>query len=200
MERKGCLIVLTILLIFSLNSCKEKEKPPATEVPGPAVNGPIQTGPIQPRQMPPGQDEMASGTQQQFAAPATMPKAKSRIVVPDSVKNKWSEARIVIEDKVAKTKKEFTVKLNSDFSVPNSNLRIHVGEFLPDFKMDGLNLTSASNTPNNPALAIKVYEGDRQIFPAPGRNWGWLFAKVPSIHPFEHQKYGIFLKEGVRKG
>ena len=66
--------------------------------------------------------------------------------------------------------------------------------------MDGMNLTSGSNEPKNPALGIRVSENNKQIFPAPGKQWGWLFAKVPSIHPFEHPKYGIILKEGVRKG
>jgi hypothetical protein len=121
-------------------------------------------------------------------------------MVPDSVKGQWSGATLVIEDKESKTKKEYKVKLNSDFTIPNTNLKIHVGAFLPDFKMDGQNLTSGSNQPNNPALSIKVLENDKQIFPAPGRQWGWLFAKVPSIHPFEHPRYGITLKEGVRKG
>ena len=91
-------------------------------------------------------------------------------------------------------------KLNSDFTVPNSSLKIHVGEFLPDFRMDGMNLTSGSNEPKNPALGIRVSDNNKQIFPAPGKQWGWLFAKVPSIHPFEHPKYGIILKEGVKKG
>ncbi|MBE0427197.1 MAG: DUF2155 domain-containing protein [Nitrospirae bacterium] len=129
-----------------------------------------------------------------------MPIGKTQVIVPDSVKNTWNAARIVVEDKIAKTKQEYTVKFNSDFKIPNSNLKIHVGDFLPDFRMEGLNLTSASNNPNNPALAIRVYEGEKQIFPAPGKNWGWLFEKVPLIHPFEHQKYSIFLKEGLRKG
>ncbi len=125
---------------------------------------------------------------------------KTQIVVPESVKGKWSAVKIILEDKITKTKKEFEVKLNSDFKIPDSSLKIHVGEFLPDFRMDGLNLTSGSNEPRNPALSIRVFEGGKQIFPAPGRQWGWLFAKVPSIHPFEHPKYGITLKEGIKKG
>ena len=92
------------------------------------------------------------------------------------------------------------MKLNSDFKSRILFLKIHVGEFLPDFRMEGLNFTSGSNEPKNPALGIKVSENKKQIFPAPGRQWGWLFAKVPSIHPFEHSKYSITLKEGVKKG
>jgi hypothetical protein len=128
-----------------------------------------------------------------------MPQGKTQIVVPASVKGNWTGAIIVVEDKITKAKQEYTVKLNSDFKVPNTNLKIHTGDFLPDFRMNGLSLTSASNQPVNPALSIRVFENNKQIFPAPGRQWGWLFSKVPSIHPFEHQKYGITLKEGIKK-
>ena len=119
--------------------------------------------------------------------------------MPASVKGNWTGAIIVVEDKTTRAKQEYTVKLNSDFKVPNTNLKIHTGDFLPDFRMNGLTLTSASNQPVNPALSIRVFENNKQIFPAPGREWGWLFSKVPSIHPFEHQKYGITLKEGIKK-
>ena len=147
-----------------------------------------------PAQMPPGQ--MPPG----MPDGQMMPRGESQIVVPDSVKGKWSAAKIIVEDKASKSKQEYTVKLNSAFTVPNTNLKINVGEFLPDFRMDGLNLTSGSNQPRNPALGIRVYENDKQIFPAPGKKWGWLFAKVPSIHPFQHPAYSIVLKEGVKKG
>jgi len=129
-----------------------------------------------------------------------MPRGESQIVVPDSVKGKWSAATIIIEDKTSRSKQEYTVKLNSTFEIPDTNLKINVGEFLPDFRMDGLNLTSGSNQPQNPALGIRVYENGQQIFPAAGKKWGWLFAKVPSIHPFQHPDYSIVLKEGVKKG
>jgi hypothetical protein len=144
------------------------------------------------RQMPPAG--------QQVGQPGMTSMGKTQIVVPESVKGKWSGVTIIFEDKVSKGKQEYVVKLNNDFQIPNSNIKIHVGEFLPDFRMDGLNLTSGSNDPRNPALAIKVFENNKQIFPAPGKQWGWLFSKVPSIHPFEHPKYGITLKEGVKKG
>jgi hypothetical protein len=204
MNKRVLSVILSFILVFFIVACKEKEKrQPTSQPPEPVMPGPIQTGPITSEPMPSGQmmpEQMPRGGQEVARPGPMMPRGKTQVVVPDSVKNAWGAARIIIEDKIAKTKQEYTVKLNSDFKIPNSNLRIHVGDFLPDFRMEGLNLTSASNNPNNPALAIRVYEGEKQIFPAPGRSWGWLFAKVPSIHPFEHQKYGIFLKEGLRRG
>jgi hypothetical protein len=130
-----------------------------------------------------------------------VPKGETSVVVPDTVKGKWKAVVLVVADKTTNKSNEYTVNLHSDFKIPNSNLKIAVGEFLPDFKMEGLSLTSVSNEPNNPAVAIKVYEGGKQVFPAGnGKKWGWLYTKFPTMHPFEHQKYAILLKEGVKKG
>jgi hypothetical protein len=221
MKKQILAAVLSLLCIFILGGCKKKEpEPPAPQMPAPMMPpgqvpggqmpmGQTQGGPVPEGQMPMGQMPPGRGPQgqmppagQQAARPGMGMAAmgKTQVVVPESVKGKWSAARIILEDKVAKTKKEYEIKLNSDLTIPNSSLRIHVGDFLPDFKMDGLNLTSGSNEPRNPALSIRVFENDKQIFPAPGRQWGWLFSKVPSIHPIEHPKYGITLKEGVKKG
>jgi hypothetical protein len=194
--RKIVLAVACFALIFSAYACRKKEEqPPVPQVQSPMPPGPIippgqmPSGEMPPGMMPPGQMQ-----------PGMMQKAQAMVVLPDNVKGKWSAAKIIIEDKSSKTRQEYSVKLNSDFSVPDSSLKIQVGEFLPDFRMDGANLTSGSNEPKNPALGIKVFDNDKQIFPAPGKQWGWLFAKVPSIHAFEHPKYGIVLKEGVKKG
>ncbi len=192
--KKFIVLTMCFFILFSFSACKKKEaQPPAPQTQEPLVTGPI----MPPGQMPPGQ--MPPG--QQMAKPGVMmPKGQTKVVVPEKVKAQWVGAKIIFEDKVSKTKQEYTVKLNSDFKIPNTNLRIHIGDFLPDFKMDGLSLTSGSNEPKNPALGIRVLENDKQIFPGPGRQWGWLFSKVPSIHPFEHPKYGVTLKEGVKKG
>ena len=129
-----------------------------------------------------------------------MPKGETSTNIPSAVKGKWKSVVLVVEDKTAKKSSEYTVNLNSDFKIPNSNLKISVGDFLPDFRMNGLEITSVSNEPNNPAVGVKVFEGGKQIFPAPGKKWGWLYAKFPTMHPFEHAKYKISLKEGVKKG
>jgi hypothetical protein len=192
MKKNILAVILCLVLTVSISACKKKEtEPPVPQTPGPMVPGQMPPGPMM-------QGPILPGGQHQ--APMMMPRGKLQVIIPDFVKGKWSAAKIIIEDKIVKTKKEYTVKLGSDFNLPDSNIKISVGEFLPDFKMEGLTLTSISNKPNNPALGIRVFENNKQIFPAPGKQWGWLFAKVPKIHPFEHPKYGIILKEGIKKG
>ena len=122
-----------------------------------------------------------------------MPKGQTTVSLPDAVKGKWKSVVLVVEDKSSKKKTEYTVNVNSDFKVPGSNLKLVVGEFIPDFRMNGLTITSGSNEPNNPAVGLKVLENDKEIFK------GWLYSKFPAIHPFEHPKYALTLKDGVRK-
>ena len=227
--KKLFLILSGLILVFSFMACKKKEETqplPQTQVPqqqmpqeqpmpgqmpqgqpmpgqmppgqmpqGQAMPGQMPPGKVMPGQMPPGGQEMGK--------PGMMPaRGKSQIVVPPSVKGQWSGAKIIVEDKTSKAKQEYTVKLNNDFKIPNSNLKVHVGEFLPEILFEGQTITSRSNEPNNPGLTIRVYENDKQIFPdlKTGKQWAWLFAKVPSMHAFVHPKYGIILKEGVKKG
>jgi hypothetical protein len=213
MKKKLLVLMLCFAIAIAFCACKKKETQPLPQTPGPMMPGQMPSGQMPSGQMPPAQmppAQMPSGQippaqmppmgQRQGLPPGMMAMGKTQVVVPESVKGKWSEAKIIVEDKTSNTKHEYRVKLNSDFKIPNSNLKIHVGDFLPDFRIDGLNLTSGSNEPRNPALGIRVFENNKQIFPAPGKDWGWLFAKVPSIHPFEHRRYSIFLEEGVKKG
>jgi hypothetical protein len=194
MGKKLFIIMILICVATAVQSCKKKETPQSPETGVPA--------PMQPGQMPPGplmQGPVSPEGQEMPGHGVMAPRGQAQVVVPDSVKGKWDAAKIIIEDKTTKKKTEYTVKLHSEFAIPHTDLKLSVGEYLPDFKMEGLSLTSVSNNPNNPALAVKIFEKDKQLFPAPGKEWGWLFEKVPTIHPFAHEKYSIILKEGIKK-
>lgn len=128
-----------------------------------------------------------------------MPKSETTVVVPDSVKGKWKGVIIKLENKSAKKNMELKIDLNTELSVPDSALKISVGEFLPDFTMDGKSITSSTNDLKNPAVGIKVHEGGVQLFPQPGKQWGWLFSNFPDIHNFDHKDYKLTLKEGLKK-
>ena len=195
--KKVLVVVCSLSLLLAAGACKKKQEQP---IPQPGMPGSQQ-------QLPPGHPagEMAPGGPGMPGGPAApgkvmMPKGETTMTVPDAVKGKWKGVVLVVEDKTTKKSSEYKVNLNSELKIPNSNLKVEVGEFLPDFRMNGLAITSMSNDPNNPAVGVKVFEDGKQIFPAPGKKWGWLYAKFPTMHPFEHAKYGIALKEGVKKG
>jgi hypothetical protein len=184
MRKKVIVGACALALLLGAGACKKKEEHPVpqTNIPG--------------QQMPAGQPGMPP------QGKIMMPKGEMRIVVPDSVKGKWKAVVLQVEDKAAKKVSEYTVNLHSDLMVPNSNLKITVGDFLPDFRMNGLDMTSTNNEPNNPAVAVKIFEGSKEVFPAPGKQWGWLYGRPEfrSMHPFEHPQFHVTLKNWVKKG
>ena len=189
MKRKILVVACSVALLLSAGACKKKQEQPV-----PQANIPGQQMPAGQPGMPPGQP----GMQQQ--QPIVMPQGETKVVMLDAVKGQWKAVVLQVESKATKKTAEYTVNINSDFKVPNSNLKITVGEFLPDFRMNGLEITSTTNEPNNPAVGVRIYDGSKQVFPAPGKKWGWLYAKFPTMHPFEHPEFSILLKGGVKKG
>ena len=168
--KKIALLTATLLMFtVVVAACKKKEQPPSPQMPGQGMPG-------QPGAMP----QMGGGPEK-------------KIVVPDAVKGSWKAVKIEVEYKDKKSKKQFTVPVNSEFKIPESDLVIKTGDFLPHFTMAADSITSSSNNPENPAARIAVLQDQKEIF------HGWLFAKFPAVHPFQHEKYGVTLVEGIKK-
>ncbi len=128
----------------------------------------------------------------QFAAPAPVGTAPSRqIEIPPMVYDKWSSVRFTVLDKIGNEEKEYDVNIGDAFVIPNSDLKIVVKHFIPDFIAKNNIITTNSNEPNNPAVNIIIYDLDREIFK------GWLYARFPTLHPVEHSKYQITLSKGI---
>jgi len=183
MNKKVAMAVMLSLALVYLGGCKKEEKQPVPKTSA----MPQGMGLSQEQSSPQGHQMMSGG--------------KLQVVVPANVKGKWSSVKLVVEDKEAKKTQEYEVKLNSEWKIPGSALKVTVGDFLPDFIMDGTKITSGSGELNNPAVGIKITDGDKQIFPEPGKQWGWLWSRkeLQSAHPFEHPRFSIMLKEPVKK-
>ena len=179
MKRFLVVLVVVIALLLSIGNCKKKEGQPVPKAP-------MQQGPVM--ESPAGIPGHEAGG----------PKVTFQVVIPPEVKDKWAAVKLVVEDKKIKKTQEYTVNLGGELKLPDSSVSIKIGEFFPDFKMNGNIITSASNNTNNPSVKVTIYEDGKQVFPGPGEG-GWLYAKFPDIHPFQHQRFALFLKEGIKK-
>ncbi|MGE5190655.1 MAG: DUF2155 domain-containing protein [Gemmatimonadota bacterium] len=172
---KRVALLLSVLFAFTVagTACKKKEPPP---VPPPA----------------PGQGQGMPG---EPAAPhgAMGGGPEKKVVVPDAVKGSWKAVKIEVDYKQAKSKKSFTVPLNSEFKIPDTDLTLKTGSFLPHFAMTADSITSNSNNLENPAVGIDVLQGGKIVF------HGWLFSKYPDIHPFQNDAVALKLLEGIKK-
>jgi len=199
MRRVAKVVFVSLMLTGLIAGCKKGGEQPATSMP-PQQMPAAPMGQMPPQQMPPQQMPAAPMGQMPLQAPmpphgdatSMAPKVARTVVVPEEVKGKWSKVVLDVVNKGTNKSGEYTVKLKSEFKIPNTDLKIMIGDFLPDFRMNGNVLTSASDQPNNPAVKVEVFEGGESIFK------GWLYAKYPTMHPFEHPTYAITLKEGIK--
>ncbi len=154
-----------------------KSETPATK----EAEKPTQTAPTG---MPQGMD-MGAGHGQGQALP--QPKTTKEVVVSDDIKQRYPKVSLAITDKASGKTNNYPVTPNSEFKIPNSDLKVQVGAFIPDFTMTANQIISKSGDPNNPGLQVKIFEKEEQKYD------GWLFANFPDMHAFEHDKFGVTL-------
>ncbi len=177
---KILITLVALALTFSISSCKKpEEQQPEAKQPS------IPSGPI---------IDAKAGAPHSTPAPKTV----FQVSLPQEIIDQWDSVVIIIEDKKENKKTEATAKIGSEFQIPDSDLTIKVGPFLPDFKMSAQTITSASAEPNNPSVGVAIIQNGKKVFPASGE-WGWLYSKFPTIHSFQHERFALVLKEGVKK-
>jgi hypothetical protein len=129
-------------------------------------------------------------TSPRAGAPPSAAQPQRRVVVPPLVAASWKAVVLEVEDKRDGSKRDFTVAIGS--SVVIGQLDVQVVYFLPAFAMGPGTITSSSNEPVNPAAGIEVREDRRTIFE------NAIFSRFPQMHPFQHDRWGIRLKDFVR--
>jgi hypothetical protein len=119
--------------------------------------------------------------------PPATGKSPATVSVPESIAGKWASVVLQIENKKTATRAEQVIALHSEHAIPESTVRIKVGDFLPHFSMDEGVITSLSNETRNPAVHVTIFDGQEEIYT------GWLFQRFPSVHPFQDERFGIRL-------
>jgi len=132
-------------------------------------------------------EEEAAPAAPQAEAPINVKKEEIRVIVPDMVKGKWKDIKVEVLNKQTNQKSTVTVPMGGEAAIAGTKMKVKLEAFLPEFRMEGVNITSASNDPKNPAAQIVVTEDGKEIFK------GWLFTLYPSTHPFEHPNYSLTL-------
>ena len=172
MLKKLFIVVMVLFVAASFGGCKKKEQKP---------------------QLPAGHPPMEGGMPPAGMGAPTGPKVERTVVVSKEVAAKWKAVKLSIENKAAKSNKEYTVNIGSELPIPNTKMTVKVLAFLPDFKMTDKEFYSSSDKPNQPAAQVVVTENGKEIWS------NWLFSMQPTIHPFQHENVGIILLGGVSK-
>jgi hypothetical protein len=114
-------------------------------------------------------------------------KKQTVVKVPEAIKGKWKAIVISAYDKKNAKEATYVIEIGSTLTLPESDFAIKAENFFPNFIMDGINLTSASNDLKNPATELKIYKGSKEIAK------GWLFANYPPSVAFQKLDYTLKL-------
>lgn len=171
-------LILTFSLVF-LISCNKSDSTLVTELPADL-----------PTAIPVEQTESPTPPPLRGGAHNDIPDLSgAMVVVPDMVKGKWKSVTLMLEDKKSHAITEHIVNLGDEWTVPDSEIKVTVGTFFPDLIIQGKVFTSVSNELKNPAIHVTISEKGSELFT------GWLFSLFPTMHPFQHSRFAITLKD-----
>ncbi|MBZ0273977.1 DUF2155 domain-containing protein, partial [bacterium] len=120
-----------------------------------------------------------------------MQKKEYEIVVPEEVKEKYKAVDIRFGKREGGEPTTISVPVGESVKLGDSGLTLTVKAFLPAFYMDSARISSVTAELKNPAAKVTITEGDKELFD------GWLFAKMPGVHPFEHPTWSVTLATGA---
>ena len=103
----------------------------------------------------------------------------------------WSGIRVHVIDSETGDGQIIDVALGETVALGDSGLTLSADTFVPDFVMDEGGITSRSAETQNPAARVVIAEDGMANYE------GWLFAAMPEIHPFPHDRYQVLLVEGI---
>ena len=150
---KKLLLLLVPALIIATASCGKSKDDEAAE---------------KARQM-----ELSNFTEGAYQPPKPIPLPSDMVIkVPDSVKAKYSTVTMGVGNRKTKEIKEFKVRVGETASVPGTDYRIKVMDYLPDWAYRGKVVTSKSDEPKDPAVRAIIYEKDKEVFN------GFIFQKL----------------------
>jgi hypothetical protein len=103
----------------------------------------------------------------------------------------WSGIKVHVVALDTREAQIFDVALGATVVLGDSGLSLTAETFVPDFVMDETGITSRSAETHNPAARVVITEEGAEEYD------GWLFAAMPEIHPFPHDRYQVLLIEGI---
>ena len=115
----------------------------------------------------------------------------TEIDLSEEIAAAWSGVRVHVSDNESGEAEMFEIALGGTAPLGESGLTLSADTFIPDFVMDESGITSRSAETHNPAVRVVITEEGMADYE------GWLFAAMPEIHPFPHDRYQVLLVEGI---
>ncbi len=118
----------------------------------------------------------------------------TEVHVDPAIAGAWSGIRVQVVDATSGDVLVVDARLGERVDLGASGLTLVADLFIPDFLMDEGGIRSRSPETYNPAARVVISEEGMADYR------GWLFAAMPEIHPYPHDRYQVLLVEGIPAG
>lgn len=111
---------------------------------------------------------------------------QSQLNIPADVKAKWKAVELSYSGKNFPQGKAH-VSIGGEMNIDQSGLVVRVIAYVPAFQSDAGTITSASNSPDNPAVLVQLRDKARVL------SEGWVFQKLPDFNTFKSDRVQVKL-------
>jgi hypothetical protein len=118
---------------------------------------------------------------------------KSQLNIPADVKAKWKTVELSYSGKNIPLR-NVQVSIGGESGIDQSGLLVRVVAFVPSFQSDAGTVTSASNSPDNPAVLVQLVDKTKVL------NEGWVFQKYPDFNTYQSEKLNLQLLSATAAG
>jgi hypothetical protein len=118
---------------------------------------------------------------------------KARLNIPADVKAKWKTVELSVAGKDIAVRK-LQIAVGGAAGIDKSGLTVRVVAYVPAFQSDAGVVTSASNSPDNPAVLIQLVDKTQVL------SEGWVFQKLPDFNTYQSEKLHVQLLSASAAG
>ena len=117
----------------------------------------------------------------------------SQLSIPAEVKAKWKTCELSCSGENIPLRKVH-VSIGGESGIDQSGLHVRVVAFVPAFQSDAGTVTSASNSPDNPAVLVQLVDKAQVL------SEGWVFQKYPDFNTYQSEKLQLQLLSATATG
>jgi len=184
----GTILFGAVLVLSACSKGREDADASPAAMPGPSAKPVTDDMPLPPNHppMPAQADPHTPG------AKAAHPSGGARpaLNIPAEVSKTWRHVELEIgSGSAAPTKQRVAVGADANAGP----VRVRVVAYVPDFRSGDGAVTSAGNSPQNPAALVEVSEGGKPVAE------GWVFEKYPDFNTYQSNRVKVRLLRGLKE-
>lgn len=175
-----------LLMVFSISACGDSKSGDKASVQGAdkGILAPVSEGQALPEGHPTMTDKK-SFTQMPNRDHTKLKGTKS-VKVSEAIRARYKSVSLQVVDNSKGTKDVIDVAIGVKKALADGfSLRVEL--FLPDYVISEDFIDSRTDEPNNPAIMLELYKGDKVIAS------GWVFEGMAQYNSYSHLRYAVVL-------